>query len=186
MFKENFLDALMENPVIAAVKDDRFSEAVESPCRVVFLLGGNLLSLKRRVEAAHQKGKIIFIHIDLSEGIGKDRTGIEFLSRIGADGIITTKTGLVRIAKDVGLLTVQRFFVYDSHGVASISDTLGRENPDIIEIMPGTIGKIIRKFSISPTPLIAGGLIETNKEATDALSLGAMAVSTGKKELWYM
>ena len=184
MLKEKFLDALMENPVIAAVKDDRFSEAIESPCKVVFLLGGNLLSLKKRIEAAHERGKIIFIHIDLSEGIGKDRTGIEFLSRLGADGIISTKSGLVRMAKDFGLLTVQRFFVYDSHGVSSISDTLTSSNPDIIEIMPGTVGKIIRKFSLHSTPLIAGGLIETNKEATEALSLGAMAVSTGKKELW--
>lgn len=186
MLKDRILDALMENPVIAAVKDDRFSHAVESPCSVVFLLGGNLLSLKRRIDAAHQKGKFIFVHIDLSEGIGKDRTGIEYLSKIGADGIITTKTGLVRMAKDFGLITVQRFFVYDSHGVASISDTLASSNPDIIEIMPGTVGKIIRKFSLHSTPLIAGGLIETNKEATEALSLGAMAVSTGKKDLWYM
>lgn len=186
MLKETVLDALEQNPIIAAIKDDRFNEAIESPCKMIFLLGGNLLSLKKRVELAHQKGKIIFIHIDLSEGIGKDRTGIEYLSRIGVDGIITTKTGLVRIARDFGLVTVQRFFVYDSHGVSNISDTLGRDNPDIIEIMPGTIGKIIRKFSLYSTPLIAGGLIETNKEATEALSLGAMAVSTGKKELWYM
>ena len=42
MLKEKFLDALMENPVIAAVKDDRFLEAIESPCKVVFLLSVTL------------------------------------------------------------------------------------------------------------------------------------------------
>ena len=35
-------------------------------------------------------------------------------------------------------------------------------------------------------PVIAGGLIETKAEITTALSSGAVAVSTGKKELWYV
>ncbi|MBQ3075076.1 MAG: glycerol-3-phosphate responsive antiterminator, partial [Clostridia bacterium] len=34
-------------------------------------------------------------------------------------------------------------------------------------------------------PLIAGGLIETKAEVMDALQSGAIAVSTGKEELWY-
>ncbi|MFQ8953550.1 MAG: glycerol-3-phosphate responsive antiterminator [Oscillospiraceae bacterium] len=33
-------------------------------------------------------------------------------------------------------------------------------------------------------PVIAGGLIETKQEVTAALSANAIAVSTGKKELW--
>ena len=70
----------------------------------------------------HLNNKIIFIHIDLSEGIGKDRSGIEYLSRSGADGIISTRANLIRIAKEFGLLTVQRFFAYDSQGVKSIND----------------------------------------------------------------
>ena len=33
-------------------------------------------------------------------------------------------------------------------------------------------------------PIIAGGLIDHKDEAIKALSLGASAISTGKKELW--
>ena len=186
MLKETVFNALESNPIIAAVKDERFKEALESPGEVIFLLGGNLLTLARRINAAHEKGKFIFIHLDLTEGVGKDRAGVEFLARSGADGIISTKTGLIRIANEMGLTTVQRFFVYDSHGVGSINETLASSRPDIIEIMPGTVGKVIKSFSGRGTPLIAGGLIETKQEATEALSLGALAVSTGKNELWYM
>lgn len=186
MLKETVFNALESNPIIAAVKDERFKEAIESPSEVIFLLGGNLLTLARRINAAHEKGKFIFIHLDLTEGVGKDRAGVEFLARSGADGIISTKTGLIRIANEMGLTTVQRFFVYDSHGVGSINETLASSRPDIIEIMPGTVGKVIKSFSGRGTPLIAGGLIETKQEATEALSLGALAVSTGKNELWYM
>ena len=186
MLKENLCNLLENNPVIAAVKDERFKEALDSPCEVIFLLGGNLLTLIRRINAAHEKGKKLFVHLDLAEGIGKDRAGVEFLARSGADGIISTKSGLIRIANEKGLATVQRFFVYDSHGVTSINETLSSSHPDIIEIMPGTVGKIIKSFSGRGTPLIAGGLIETKQEATEALSLGALAVSTGKNELWYM
>ena len=107
------------------------------------------------------------------------------LASCGADGIISTRSNLIKYAKEQGLLTIQRFFAYDSHGVDSISDVLSVTKPDIMEIMPGTIGKIIQRFSEGDIPLIAGGLVETRQEVTAALSLGALAVSTGKEELWY-
>ncbi|WAM33183.1 glycerol-3-phosphate responsive antiterminator [Caldicellulosiruptor morganii] len=38
--------------------------------------------------------KIVFVHIDLIEGVGKDEKGIEFLKNVGADGIISIYSGL--------------------------------------------------------------------------------------------
>ena len=52
--------------------------------------------------------------------------------------------------------------------------------------MPGVIGKAIARFSGGNIPVIAGGLIQTKKEVTDALGCGAAAVSTGQSELWYL
>lgn len=185
--KNNKLFELLEdNPIIAAVREKYFDEATESPANVIFLLGGNILNIKEKIESAHKKGKLLFIHIDLAEGIGKDKIGIEFLAKMGIDGIISTRTNLIRNAKDNGLYTVQRFFALDSQGVDSVSDMLNLSSPDIAEIMPGVIGKIIEKFSGGNIPVIAGGLIETKSEVTAALNLGAFAVSTGKKELWYI
>jgi len=173
-------------PVIAAIHDRFFSDALASPAEVVFLLGGNLISIEDRIRDAHNAGKYIFIHIDLAEGVGKDRAGIQFLAKCGADGIISTRANMIRIARDQGLATVQRFFALDSQGVDSIQEMLETSTPDLIEIMPGVIGKIIQRFSNAKAPLIAGGLVQTKAEVTQALSMGAFAVSTGKQELWYL
>ena len=177
---------LEDNPIISAVKDKYFEDALNSPSNVIFLLGTSILKIENRIQKAHKANKLLFLHIDLADGIGKDKTAIEFLANLGIDGIISTRTNLIKIARDNGLYTVQRFFALDSQGVDSIGDMLSSSSPDIIEIMPGVIGKIIEKFAKSDTPVIAGGLIETKQEVTTALNLGAIAVSTGKKELWYI
>lgn len=87
-------------------------------------------------------------------------------------------------AHDSGLLAVHRFFMLDSKGMHSVAETIENTQPDLIEIMPGVIPKALRLFYHREIPVIAGGLIETKQEATAALSSGAIAVSTGKKELW--
>lgn len=183
--KEKLLKQLEASPVIAAVRDHLFDKALQSPVDVIFLLGCDIMSIKQRIDAAHQAGKTIFVHIDLAEGVGKDKCGIRFLSQCGVDGIISTKSNLIRQARELGLITVQRFFAYDSHGIDGILDVLGSTRPDIFEIMPGVIGKIINRFSNCGIPMIAGGLIETKQELTSALKQGAYAVSTGSEALWY-
>ncbi len=186
MNRKSLYECLEVCPIIASVHDEFFENVLNSPSEVIFLLGGNIITVGERIKAAHSAGKSIFIHIDLTDGIGKDRSGVEYLAHLGADGILSTKAILIRIAKECGLLTVQRFFAYDTQGIESISEILYNSSPDIIEIMPGVIGKIIERFSDSSVPLIAGGLIETKQEVTTALSLGALAVSTGVEELWYL
>lgn len=186
MTQKELYKCLEDNPIIAAVRDNLFEEALKSPANVIFLLNGNLLNIANRIRDAKKVNKKIFLHIDLSAGIGKDKSGIEYLSLCGIDGIISTRANLIRTAKECGLLTVQRFFAYDSQGVESIQSVICSSSPDIVEIMPGVIGKVIERFSSGRIPLIAGGLIETKAEVTNAINLGAFAVSTGKKELWYI
>ena len=174
------------NPVIAAVTDEKWQQALESPAQVIFYLSANLLSVEEKVRQAHEAGKYVMVHLDLAEGIGRDRSGIRFLAQCGVDGIISTKAQLIRLAKEQGLITVQRFFALDSKGMESIEEMLRSTNPHLMEIMPGVIGKAIRRFRKSGIAVIAGGLIETKQEVTDALGAGATAVSTGQKELWYL
>ena len=173
-------------PIIAAIRDDRWEAALSSPAEVLFYLECNLMTVEQRIRQAHDAGKILFIHIDLSEGIGKDRTGLAYLAKCGADGIISTKAQLIRIAKDLGLLTVQRFFALDSQGMGSVLEVLKNTNPHFMEIMPGVVTKVIARFASAGVPVIAGGLIQSKNEVTDALGAGATAVSTGQPELWYM
>lgn len=174
------------NPVIAAVTDEKWQAALESPAQVIFYLSANLLTVKEQVEEAHRAGKYVMVHMDLAEGIGKDRAGMRYLAQCGVDGVISTKAQQIRYAKEQGLITIQRFFALDSKGMESIEEMLRNTNPHLMEIMPGVIGKAILRFRKSGIPVIAGGLIETKQEVTVALGAGATAVSTGQQKLWYI
>ena len=179
-------DMLECAPVIAAVQDSKWDAAVESPVNIIFYLQANILSLKEKVDEAHKNGKLLFVHIDLAEGIGRDRSGVEYLAKLGIDGIMTTRSQLVRFAKENGLIAVQRFFLLDSKGYENIDDIITNITPDMIEIMPGVIPKAVERFASGRVPVIAGGLVETKQEVTQALNAGATAISTGKPELWYI
>ncbi len=180
------IDSLEQNPVIAAISEDKWDEALSSPAEVIFYLSADLMTVRERISQAHSAEKLIFVHIDLAEGVGKDRTGVRFLADCGVDGIISTRAQLIRMAKEQGLLTVQRFFALDSKGMDSIEEMLKNTNPHCMEIMPGVIGKAINRFSSGRIPVIAGGLVQSKQEVTAALSCGATAVSTGEQTLWYL
>ena len=184
MRPNEIIECLELNPIIAAIRDDGWDAALHSPAQVLFYLSADLTTVATRIRQAHEAEKILLIHMDLAEGIGKDRAGIRYLAQHGVDGIISTKAQLIRTAKEMGLLTVQRFFALDSKGMESIEDMLRTSTPHLIEIMPGVIGKAIRRFSDCGIPIIAGGLIEHKEEVFKALSAGASAISTGKRELW--
>lgn len=174
------------SPVVAAVRENKFSAALESPAEVLFLLEPHLITIGGLVRQAHEMGKSIFIHMDLAEGIGKDKEGLQYLAGCGLDGIISTRGQIIRMARELGLLTVQRFFALDSQGMGSMQELLRGSGPHFIEIMPGVIPKVIERLATGSVPVIAGGLIETKQEITAALRSGALAVSTGTEKLWYV
>ena len=177
---------LEDAPIIAAVRENKWESALLSPATVIFDLEASLLTVKDHVQQAHEAGKALFVHVDLAEGIGKDRAAVRYLAGCGVDGIISTKASLIRFAKEQNLLTVQRFFALDSKGMDSIDEMIRSSCPHLVEIMPGVISKAIRRFSSSRIPVIAGGLVTTKEEVTEALKSGATAVSTGQQELWYI
>ena len=156
----------LETPLIAAVRTEReFLRALKSPVELIFLLSANLNQISGCAERAHAAGKKLFFHIDFVEGLGKDRCGLAFLKENGGDGVITTKTHLVLLAKELGLFTVQRFFLIDSRSVASELETFRKKGRDNV---------------------IAGGLIRDKQSVMAALKAGAVAVSTSREELWYL
>jgi len=183
---QELIECLEDNPVIAAISDDKWEAALKSPVQVLFYLSANLLTVKERIQQAHEADKLIMVHIDLAEGIGKDASGIQYLADCGADGIISTRANMIRLAKNLDLVAIQRVFALDSKGMDSIEEMIKNSNPHLVEIMPGVVEKAIRRFSGGKTPVIAGGLIETKSEVTGILRCGAIAVSTGIKKLWHV
>ena len=137
------------------------------------------------IDKAHKAGKKIFIHMDFVEGVGKDRIGLEYLKNLGVDGILTTRSNMIRAAKELGLVTIQRFFIVDSHSVDTAVESIRIAKPDVVEIMPGVVRKKIREFAEKvSTDILAGGLVEFKEDVDLAIEAGATAVSTADRELW--
>ena len=173
-------------PVIAAVRTkEELKEAYGSEIEVIFYLTADIMTLADEVKAAHGAGKKLFVHLDLAEGIGKDKCGLIYAKNLGIDGIVSTRVNIIKMAREIGLLTVQRFFIVDSHSIDTTVEAIKVSRPDMIEIMPGTVPKIISRLCAKiDMPIIAGGLIEEKSEIISALKYGAAAVSTGKSKLW--
>lgn len=177
-----------EQPIIAAVRsEEAFLAACASPCQVIFLLASDILSLPQHIQTAHKNGKLLFLHVDLAEGVAKDAYGVRYVASLGVDGIITTRSSTVRHAKECSLRCIQRFFLVDSQSVQTALDAVRTVRPDMIELMPGTAVKTVKHIAARTSlPVIAGGLIEEKDEIIAALAAGASAVSTGKEALWNM
>ncbi len=185
--KKIFSDKMKENPIIAGVKDlSNLDDALKSDCEIVFLLCGTIFNLKELTTKIKESGKIVFIHVDLVEGFSKDATALKYISEeIKPDGIISTKNSQLKVAKSLGLLTVQRIFIIDSLSIDTAIKASQMIEPDAIEIMPGIMPRITKQLSSTlDVPVIVGGLISEEDEIIKAISSGALGVSTSCKNLW--
>ena len=176
-----------KNPVIAAVKKtEKIDEAAKSDCTVVFILCGDIFNLKEMVDKAKAKGKLVFIHVDLIDGFAKDATALKYIAeKISPDGIISTKNGQLKAAKQLGLLTVQRLFIIDSMSIETTVRASASIEPDAVEIMPGIMPRITKRLSGElSVPVIVGGLISEKEDIENAIKNGAKGVSTSDNNLW--
>lgn len=175
----------LENAVIAAIKsNNQLKAACNSSAALIFDLAPSISSVKQRTEYCKSFGKPLFIHLDLVEGIGKDKAGLEFIKQCGVDGIISTRAAIIKTANELGLKTVQRIFIIDSQSIKSATAIL-KINPDMLEIMPGVVPRAIKEFkNVLPVTIIAGGLIESERDIKNAFDAGASAVSTSMENLW--
>lgn len=184
-----FLDALYDCPVVASVKDlEGLEAALESDCRVIFLLSSGLLELEEQVERIKGAGKLALVHLDLVDGLAAREASVDYIARrTRADGIITTRPQLARRAKALGLISLQRFFLLDSMAVDNLRRQLEQDGCDLIEVLPGAMPKVIQGLAASTRkPIIAGGLICDKEDVTGALAAGAVAVSSTSRAVWFL
>ena len=104
---QQITNALLSAPIIAATDHRGWETALPTKAAVLFHLNASILTVENDLKKAKAAGKAALVHIDLADGIGKDKTGICWLSNLGVDGIITTRSQLVRCAKECGLIAVQ-------------------------------------------------------------------------------
>lgn len=187
--RQTVLELLAKNPIIASVKDEAgLSAALDSDVPVIFLLFGDIVTVGMLTRRAHAAGKAVFVHMDLVEGLASREVSVDFIAHgTVADGVLSTKAGLTRRAKELGLVSVQRFFLLDSMALENIQKHHAQDTSDLIEVLPGLMPKIIHQvMETVDKPVIAGGLIREKEDVTAALAAGAVAVSATSPDVWAM
>ncbi len=184
---DNRLAMFEDNPIIAAVKNERqLQAAIKTDCNIIFFLFGNICNIAQLVKKAKDAGKKAFVHLELTTGLAGKEIAVDFIKSFTmADGVISIKPNLIRRAKALGMLTVLRVFVVDSLALTNIVKQLEACDADIVEVMPGVMPKIIKRVSgMVNVPIIVGGLITDKEDIVNALSAGARCVSTTCEAAW--
>lgn len=187
---EKFIELVEANPVVAAIKDeDGLEKCLHSDIDVVFVLYGDVISIRDIVHRLKENGKTVLVHVDLISGLAPKEVSVEFIRKYTeADGIISTRRNLTEYARSLGMNTVLRYFMIDSLALQNIQKQSRAEiQPDIIEILPAILMPdfITRIRKVCKVPLMASGLVTCKKETLHALNAGAIAVSTTNQSIWF-
>ncbi|MBM7697711.1 glycerol-3-phosphate responsive antiterminator [Kurthia huakuii] len=171
-------------PAARTVK--QFDQVLNSPFEYIVLLEvhiSHLLSLKREADRHHKK---LIIHADLIHGLKTDNFAADFLCNdVRPAGIISTRSNMLIKAKSRGIIAIQRVFLIDTIALEKSYSMIDTAKPDYIELLPGIIPSMISEIhQRTKIPVITGGLIRQQENVAEALTAGAVAVTTSNKELW--
>lgn len=175
-------------PIIAGINNDELLEACKkSSCEIVYILYGNICTIADIVDQIVASGKTAIVHLDLVNGLASREICVDFIKKYTkAAGIISTKPHLIKRGNELGMITIQRFFMLDRLTYNNIKRHVRETAPDIVEMMPAGLTKMISYAieEINGRPLVASGLILDKSDVMGALSAGALAVSTTNTEIW--
>ena len=174
-----FEKELIENPIIAAVREEDLDFAVLSRAAIVFVLYGDILNIPDICSKIREKNKMTFIHVDLIDGLKGDFAGVKYIKHCAKPtGIISTKSSTIRYGNQLNLLTIQRIFMLDSLSLKTGIKSIRENNPDALEVLPGIASKIIGVLKReTKIPIIAGGLIKEKRDIMESLSAGAIGTA---------
>ncbi|MGG3573945.1 glycerol-3-phosphate responsive antiterminator [Bacillus gobiensis] len=184
-----FFERLFQHKKIAAVKHPKSIEKaimLKDQISAVFLLTGNIMSVKKYVDLLKNEGIPVFVHIEKIGGISMDNEGLDFVANyVRPLGIVSTKPNLIAKARKRKLMTIQRIFMIDTEVYDHALHIVEQHQPDLIEIMPSRLPQVIRELSQKVhVPLITGGLLSEKAHAVEALENGAVGVSTSNIDVW--
>ena len=186
---KKYREALEDFPIIAGIRNDKdLEECLKTDCQNIFILYGNIITIVDITRRITEAGKYAYVHMDMIEGLSSKEIAVEYIKEhTTAAGIISTKSALIKKAKELDLFAIQRFFILDSLAVKNVKKQMEQTRPDFIEILPGIMPRVIAglKKDVGHR-VVAGGLISQKEDILDALNAGATAISTTNSELWYM
>ncbi|ARJ51747.1 glycerol-3-phosphate responsive antiterminator [Staphylococcus lutrae] len=171
-------------PAIRSIKD--LEKLFKTDYKTCVLLDTHIGHLNGIMKLIQQHQLKPFMHIDLIKGMSHDEFACEYIIQTyRPKGIVSTKTKVIKKAKALGVVTIFRVFIIDSHALARSIELIQRIEPDYVEVLPGIADKVIQEIhQKTGVTVIAGGLINTQDEVSRAIQSGAAYITTSEQSLW--
>ncbi len=182
-----FIEITEVSPVIPAIKNEEWLEYCRSSeCGIAYIIYGDICNIADIVERVKSMGKKAIVHIDLIAGLSSKEISVDFIHKYTkADGIISMKPTLIKRANELGMFTIQRFYMMDALTYANIVKHVKNCDPNVVEFLPAGLPKVIQYLLEEiRKPVVASGLILDKEDVIGALKAGALAVSTTNREVW--
>ena len=181
-----FIEITEVSPVIPAIKNEEWLEYCRSSeCGIAYIIYGDICNIADIVERVKSMGKKAIVHIDLIAGLSSKEISVDFIHKYTkADGIISMKPTLIKRANELGMFTIQRFYMMDALTYANIVKHVKNCDPNVVEFLPAGLPKVIQYLLEEiRKPVVASGLILDKEDVIGALKAGALAVSTTNREV---
>ena len=171
-------------PAIRTMKD--LEKLTKTDYKGCVLLDMHIGHLKSVMDLLKKHGIEAYIHIDLIKGMAHDEFACEYIIQTyKPKGIVSTKTKVIQKAKSLNILTIFRVFIIDSQALNRSIKLIKKVQPDFVEVLPGVAHKIVKIVGEeTATKVIAGGLIDEDREVQEAIDSGASYVTTSNRALW--
>ncbi|MEQ6375645.1 glycerol-3-phosphate responsive antiterminator [Bacillaceae bacterium S4-13-56] len=178
---------IFNQKIIPAIRTVRELEKIfDTNYEYAVFLDLHIAQVKNVITIAKQNGKKMLLHVDMIHGLKHDEYATEFLiQEIKPDGLISTRSNVIKKAKQKNVLSIQRLFLLDQSALDKSIQLIQKTEPDYIEVLPGIIPPLIKEVKeITGKPVLAGGFIRTYSDVERALEAGASGITTSNQELW--
>lgn len=180
------IELFEDNPVVPGLISDADVDLVlKNDAKIVFVLYGDIAEIANIVKHLKDGGKTVFVNIDMVDGFSGRNSVIKFMKQnTMADGVISSKSSLLRYAKELDFYTIHRFFILDSSSYRSIGKQLEISRADFINVVPGWTKIIEWAVEEHKKPVISAGLVCDKKIVIDNLNAGAIAICSTNHDVW--
>ncbi|GIN93760.1 glycerol uptake operon antiterminator regulatory protein [Siminovitchia terrae] len=187
--KNGFYQRLEQHKLIAVLNDPSQIEKLikyKQNISAATLMTGNILSVKKYIDLLHKEGIPVILHIEKIEGLKADHYGVDFIIEyVKPFGILTTKKSIMKQAKSKGAFVIQMVFLFDTVNYQNVLDSLDNITVDMLEIMPCRATDLISEIvTLSPVPVVTGGLLTDLRYVKEVLSTGVASLATSNVDIW--
>jgi glycerol uptake operon antiterminator len=163
-----------------------YEKFLQSPYEFCIIMDFYIGQLKAISDMAEKYRKKLIVHVDLIKGLSCDEYAVIYLCQnIKLEGVISTHSSVISMAKKRRKLAIQRIFLIDQQSLDKSYHFIENSRPDYVEVLPGLMPRIISEMKENmDIPIITGGLISTPDDILVVLKAGAVAVTASSRELW--